>query len=92
LADKLGLIKKSEYDLQNYQGVKRRNDIIFQNDQLIIIDDYAHHPTEISSTIKAVKNNFNKPVYVIHQPHRYTRTEECWDLYKDASMRQMRFS
>jgi UDP-N-acetylmuramate--alanine ligase len=84
LADKLGLIKKSEYDLQNYQGVKRRNDIIFQNDQLIIIDDYAHHPTEISSTIKAVKNNFNKPVYVIHQPHRYTRTEECWDLYKDC--------
>ncbi len=61
--------------LSNYKGTKRRLEIKFVNDSYLLIDDYAHHPTEIKATLSALKSlKFNRLIAVF-QPHRYTRTK-----------------
>ncbi len=64
--------------LRKYKGIKKRFDIIQDNQNCIVVDDYGHHPTEIKATIDALnvyKNlrNLNK-LSVIWQPHKYSRT------------------
>jgi len=80
----LGVIKKS---LADYKGARRRLEIKFKDKSYLVIDDYAHHPTEIKATLAAIRNlKFNRLVAVF-QPHRYTRTKllleefgRCFDL------------
>ncbi|MCQ2751518.1 MAG: UDP-N-acetylmuramate--L-alanine ligase [Coriobacteriales bacterium] len=70
--------------LSTFEGVKRRFEFKGTACGVSVFDDYAHHPTEIKATIKAVKNlDFNN-VYVVFQPHRYSRTRDNLDDYKDA--------
>ncbi len=72
------LIKKV---LKNYLGVRRRFELKYETSSGIkIIDDYAHHPAEVSATINAVKTGWNNRVISIFQPHLFTRTR---DFYKD---------
>ncbi len=64
--------------LRNYRGIKKRFDIIQNDPECVVIDDYGHHPTEIAATLKALKT-FQKMrdlprLKVIWQPHKYTRT------------------
>lgn len=59
--------------LMNYKGVKRRFETIADIDGTLIIDDYAHHPTEIKATLSSA-SLFQRPVTVAFQPHRYSRT------------------
>ena len=75
-------IKNIKLGLKNYSGVKRRFEIshIDKNRDIMIVDDYAHHPNEISETIKAAKNGWNKRIVSIFQPHLFSRTR---DFYKD---------
>lgn len=49
-----------------------------------IIDDYAHHPTEIKATLKAIKSIDKSRLVVIFQPHRYSRVHFLLDEFKDA--------
>ena len=66
--------------LRSYKGVKRRFDIRVQNSRHIYIDDYAHHPEEISATLSAVKSLFpEEKITVIFQPHLYSRTRDFAD-------------
>jgi len=66
--------------LSEFRGIERRMDIYKYRDK-VIIDDYAHHPTEIKSIFDTIDSNYqNKPKAVIFQPHLYTRT---WDLMDD---------
>jgi len=65
-------IKKA---LSGYKGARRRLEIKFKDDNCIVIDDYAHHPTEIKAALSAVKNMRQKRVFAIFQPHRYSRTK-----------------
>ena len=61
--------------LKHYKGAKRRLEIKFDKDDYLLIDDYAHHPTEIKATLVALKSlKFNRLIAVF-QPHRYTRTK-----------------
>jgi UDP-N-acetylmuramate--alanine ligase len=63
--------------LEDYRGVVRRFDVRFQNEKQIYIDDYAHHPAELSATINSVKALFpNRKVTGIFQPHLYSRTRD----------------
>ena len=65
-------IKKS---LKVFKGVRRRFQIRVQNSEFCLIEDYAHHPTEISAVIDAVKKCYKpKRIIGIFQPHRFTRT------------------
>jgi len=65
--------------LAKYEGVGRRFQKIFEEGDFEIIDDYAHHPTEIFETIKTAKESRSeKEVCVIFEPHRFSRTRSCW--------------
>ncbi|MGJ0113588.1 UDP-N-acetylmuramate--L-alanine ligase [Campylobacter molothri] len=63
--------------LKNYQGIKKRFDILYADESLALIDDYGHHPTEIKATLKAAKEYARLSGYTkiaaIFEPHRYTR-------------------
>jgi UDP-N-acetylmuramate--alanine ligase len=65
-------------NIKNYKGIKKRFDILQQDDNFILIDDYGHHPTEIKATLKSAKkyallNGIDK-IIAIWQPHKYSRT------------------
>jgi UDP-N-acetylmuramate--alanine ligase len=68
----LSFIKKT---LLDYKGTHRRLDIKFNNNGSLVIDDYAHHPTEIRATLAAARNLKSDRLIVIFQPHRYSRTK-----------------
>ncbi len=68
--------------LKKFEGVGRRLEVLTENENGLIIDDYGHHPTEVFSTINAVsKLKMEKKVTVIFEPHRYTRTHNCWSEF-----------
>ena len=63
--------------LKNFAGVERRFDIHINTPKLSYLDDYAHHPKEISSAITSIRNMFpNRKLTGIFQPHLYTRTRD----------------
>lgn len=70
-------LKDIRENLLNFKGIKKRFDILCANKNFILIDDYAHHPTEIKATLKSVFEYAKilgiKSVTAIFQPHRYTR-------------------
>jgi UDP-N-acetylmuramate--alanine ligase len=67
---------------KSFQGVKRRLEKRCEIMSVEIYDDYGHHPTEIQATLKAVKRAIGeKRLVVVFQPHRYTRTQECFDEF-----------
>ena len=69
--------------LEAFQGVYRRFQLKYKNG-VMIIDDYAHHPTEVQATLSAAKNGWpDRRVVAVFQPHLYTRTQE---LYKEFGL------
>ncbi len=63
--------------LANFLGTKRRMQLIGSIDDVLIYDDYAHHPTEVKATLFGIKKSFpEKRIICIFQPHRYSRTQE----------------
>ena len=67
--------------IQNFNGAKRRFELVGKKGKFIIYDDYAHHPAEIKATIHSARNCYpNTKITVVFQPHRYTRTKS---LYKE---------
>lgn len=66
-------------------GIKRRYDILLKEDNRVIIDDYAHHPTEIEKLIKAIKTDyFDYSLRVFFEPHRFTRTKNFWTEFSNC--------
>ncbi len=61
--------------LKGYKGAGRRLETKFKSDKYLVIDDYAHHPSEIKATLAATANLKAGRSIVIFQPHRYTRTQ-----------------
>lgn len=62
--------------LANFKGVRRRYEITAVVDGITIVDDYAHHPTEVAATIAAALTGSSGKVIAVFQPHRYTRTAD----------------
>ena len=60
--------------LAGFRGVRRRFEIIAKTARMIVVDDYAHHPTAVRATIVAARQYHKGPIVVAFQPHRYTRT------------------
>ena len=74
-------IEKIKLGLEQYMGVRRRFDIKYTTkNNIIIVDDYAHHPSEVSATINAAKTGWGNRVIAVFQPHLFTRTR---DFYKE---------
>lgn len=73
-----------EQGLQQFEGVKRRFSETPIGSQLLI-DDYAHHPTEIKATLTAVRQKYpNRPCVAIFQPHTFSRTQAFLDEFADS--------
>lgn len=70
--------------LQEFTGVKRRFQTKMRNRDIWIVDDYAHHPTEIEATLAAAKESGNHRVICVFQPHRYSRTNLLKDEFAVA--------
>jgi|TARA_B100001093_G_scaffold235748_1_gene225965 UDP-N-acetylmuramate--alanine ligase len=73
------------YALKQFSGVRRRFDIKVDKD-VMVVDDYAHHPVEVESVISAVKNNWNRNLYVVFQPHLFSRTKQFYKEFASALM------
>lgn len=84
LLDALGYdAKKVVEALENFGGIKRRFDVIGSEAGVTVVDDYAHHPTEIAATVKAAFELDFKNVHVIWQPHRFSRIGLFRDIFND---------
>jgi UDP-N-acetylmuramate--alanine ligase len=70
--------------LEEFVGADRRFQLIGEAGDILIIDDYAHHPVEIKATLRAAKDGFGRRTVVIFQPHRYTRTRDMLDEFFTA--------
>ncbi len=66
--------------LEGFSGIHRRFEIKGEPKEIRVIDDYGHHPAEIRATIGAIRESWKRPLIVIFQPHRYSRTQ---DLFED---------
>jgi UDP-N-acetylmuramate--alanine ligase len=77
-------LEKITKGLFQFTGVKRRFDLINKFDSICIYDDYAHHPTEIKSTLEGIKNSLSNRIICIFQPHRYSRTQDLLETFPDA--------
>jgi UDP-N-acetylenolpyruvoylglucosamine reductase len=72
-----GVSEKTARDsVRDFHGVKRRFQKIGAAGGVTIYDDYAHHPTEVGSTLRAARDFLKRPVVAIFQPHRYSRTQQ----------------
>ena len=69
--------------LAQFAGVRRRFDEVGEACGITIVDDYAHHPTEIAATIEAAKSLDFKHVHVLFQPHRYSRVKLFTEVLRD---------
>ncbi|WP_257184152.1 UDP-N-acetylmuramate--L-alanine ligase [Staphylococcus hominis] len=70
--------------LETFGGVKRRFNETFVSKQ-VLVDDYAHHPREISATIETARKKYpNKDVVAVFQPHTFSRTQAFLDEFTDA--------
>jgi len=76
--------------LRSFGGVGRRFEVIGEAKGIKIIDDYAHHPTEIAATLKAARQVHGQRLIAVFQPHRYTRTallkERFGEAFGDADL------
>ncbi len=71
--------------LKEYSGANRRFDFVgTTNKGVKVIDDYAHHPTEIKATLSAAKNVKHNKLWLIFQPHTYTRTKALFNEFVDS--------
>jgi UDP-N-acetylmuramate--alanine ligase len=67
--------------LTGYKGAGRRFEVKYRAHKCLVIDDYAHHPTEIRATLAAAKNLDYNRLIAVFQPHRYTRTQLLLDEF-----------
>ena len=66
--------------LESYKGVKRRFEYVVNRNDLVYIDDYAHHPSELEALIDSVRSIYpQRKITAVFQPHLYSRTRDFMD-------------
>lgn len=82
-ADLLGLnLDKACHILSRFRGVGRRFELKGEAGGVTVIDDYAHHPTQISATLAAARGRYPQArIWAVFQPHTYSRTRALWDAF-----------
>ncbi len=85
-AQQMGLsMDAAREGVEAYQGVGRRFELICELDDALVVDDYAHHPTEVAATLSAARSGFpDRRIVAIFQPHLYSRTREFTDEFAEA--------
>ena len=77
-------LENIQKSLKDFTGAHRRFEYVGKLNNAKIYDDYAHHPTEIKATINAAKQMKHNKLWVIFQPHTYTRTSTLFDEFSKA--------
>jgi len=73
-----------KYGLERFEGVFRRFQLKADQDEVMVIDDYAHHPTEVQATLSAARKGWkDRRIVAVFQPHLYSRTQE---LFKEFGL------
>jgi UDP-N-acetylmuramate--alanine ligase len=76
-------VEKSVQGLEKFEGVDRRFHFKGEVANIKVYDDYGHHPTEVRATLQGFREKFPDSRLVVYfQPHRYSRTEHCWQDFK----------
>jgi len=70
--------------LEEFSGVHRRFEITYSDDRVMVVDDYAHHPSEIKATLYAAKSGWNRRIISVFQPHLYSRTRDFYKEFAEA--------
>lgn len=82
--------RKIQQGITEFKGVNRRFTLLGKINGVSIVDDYAHHPTEIKATLKAAKQTTDGKIIAIHQPHRFSRLanlfHEFTECFEDADV------
>jgi UDP-N-acetylmuramate--alanine ligase len=77
--------EKIREGLQEFRAVARRLEVKGEEDGIVIVDDYGHHPTEIHAVLAAVRAAFpERRIVTVFQPHRYTRTQALWSAFGEC--------
>lgn len=75
---------KIKENFHYFSGMGRRFQFIAEENNIKIYDDYAHHPSEIKSTLTGIKKTSTKRIVLVFQPHRYTRLKGLWQDFLTA--------
>jgi UDP-N-acetylmuramate--alanine ligase len=67
--------------LEEFGGVHRRFEVRGDEQGVLLVDDYGHHPEEIRATLRAARAGFNRRLVVAFQPHRYSRTRDLFQEF-----------
>ncbi len=67
--------------LTKFKGVNRRLEIKGEIEKIMVMDDYAHHPTEIEVTLKALRKGWNRRIIAVFQPHLFSRTKDFYQEF-----------
>ena len=70
--------------LANFPGIERRFEQLGSEQGIRVVDDYGHHPDEVLATLAAARVAHPGRLVVVFQPHRYTRTRDCFDAFATA--------
>ncbi len=86
VAHELGIpFKKIRSALKKFKGIGRRLEVLADSKELVVIDDYAHHPVELEATLSALKKGWKgRRIRAVFQPHRYSRTKELFKEFAAA--------
>ena len=76
LASELGIpFEKVAASLRKFEHARRRFEIKYASDRFLLVDDYAHHPSELRATLKTARSTRRKRILTMFQPHRFSRTK-----------------
>lgn len=85
VADQLNIpVAASKKGLKEFTGTNRRFEYKGEINGITVIDDYAHHPTEIKASLKAAQNYPHREIWCVFQPHTYTRTKALFSEFAEA--------
>ncbi len=86
VADYLGVpFQVAREGLREFHGVARRFEVKGEAGGVVVVDDYAHHPTEIRATLQAAKDRFpERRIWAVWQPHTYSRTKELLTDFRES--------
>lgn len=70
--------------LETFRGTRRRFDLVGQSAGVTVVDDYAHHPTEVRETLRAARERHRGDIWCVFQPHTVNRTEKLKDEFSKA--------
>jgi UDP-N-acetylmuramate--alanine ligase len=70
--------------LEEFGGIHRRFEVKGEEREILVVDDYGHHPEEIRATLRAAREGFRRRLVVAFQPHRYSRTRDLFNEFLEA--------